>query len=252
MTQTFNQKAQNIRDNTTNPNNSINESLIYDELILRSLTANSQNTDTILTEIKEYINGSLTNNIGGGADNPFWDVNGDYSDLKPYLNIITGLTVEQRNALGVIGTPSSQPANTNTDNTANMIAVQKGVLGFLNGESVIDRDGSLQNPFFDTNGDYGDVAPFLKVIAKQQQQANGGNMKFLNAASGDVSGLNIQRIVVNTDCQFTTLTESGAINYLTSSGIGGNILTKGIIITPSNGSFFTNITILSGSIVAYE
>lgn len=60
-----------------------------------------------------------------------------------------------------------------------------------------------------------------------------------------------QGFVVNTDCVVTQVLDKDGTNLTSSLGLTGVTIKQGMLITAAKGSYFSSITLASGSIVAY-
>jgi len=78
--------------------------------------------------------------------------------------------------------------------------------------------------------------------------ANG--CKFIDSASGAVTGEKFYMIVVNEDAVLTVLS-GDTENYLTTIGLSGKTIKQGAILTIAKEAF-ENITVASGSVMGYN
>jgi hypothetical protein len=76
--------------------------------------------------------------------------------------------------------------------------------------------------------------------------------------TGATSSLNAYAFIVHEDCEISALTGGDAtiaatnINYFSTQQLSGVTLKQGALITSPQGELFQNITITSGSVIAYK
>lgn len=83
----------------------------------------------------------------------------------------------------------------------------------------------------------------------------GGNGTFyVNVASGAITGETYKYIVVNEDAVFSVLADNDGVpnDLLVDLGIGGNKITKGMIIRAENNNLIASITLTEGSVIGVK
>lgn len=105
-----------------------------------------------------------------------------------------------------------------------------------NGKSLADLDTALS---------------LLNAILVQINGGTHGSILY-SSDSGAVTGKTIKKLVVNSDCSFDVLVDSGSNDLVTMFGLSGKTLKSGSVILPIGSNTITELTVSGGDVLAYE
>ncbi|MBW7844866.1 MAG: hypothetical protein H3C45_04345 [Bacteroidia bacterium] len=105
-----------------------------------------------------------------------------------------------------------------------------------NGKSLADLDTALS---------------LLNAILVQINGGTHGSILY-SSDSGVVTGKTIKKLVVNSDCSFSVLVDSGNNDLVTMFGLSGKTLKSGSVILPIGSNTITELTVSDGDVLAYE
>lgn len=105
-----------------------------------------------------------------------------------------------------------------------------------NGKSLADLDTALS---------------LLNAILVQINGGTHGSILY-SSDSGAVTGKTIKKLVVNSDCSFSMLLDSGNNDLVAMFGLSGKTLKSGSVILPIGSNTITELTVSGGDVLAYE
>jgi hypothetical protein len=90
-----------------------------------------------------------------------------------------------------------------------------------------------------------------QITNQQLDLLNGGvkGILFIDSTA-TATGLSINKLVVNADCEFQDLIDSDATDLVTLYGLSGKTISKGMVIV-TMGVPITDVEMVSGSVIAY-